>query len=494
MTKSVTHSEVVDTALEAKKAPVVVPEYKNLGPVFGKEGMSWRQVTHAKNVGDLRVQIESLKKLQEMNPTPERNQQIIDLDREWGRNTRFMNLHNRGTAEQKKLLEKRETFDDLKASDLLMLKKNWADLANLLLVSDTNPTGSVTRDAIKEKDKFIVNFGESKNINNVIGAGDILPPTVNQVKIISKKYPEGIIATRWYDQRPGYYDNSKKPPTYIAIYDGDKIEVMKMGTVDEKVAKEASESEEKWLRDRRIEDMIDNDGKALSDLPEDKELEAKAQEQIKQRKEIRESIGTMRKWKFFWTTDKPISETVKALKDLNVAETNNLLKKIFGQWPATDLLIAIDDGSTFAIKRMITLAYHEGWLHFGRQNPDPASGFNIGTFQIGGRNSTPESSMHKYERCLHSWVLLAWQKNIPINYEMLKNDAAQRDLLAHLWYIQLERRGSETFGKLRDGNLSESEVVNLMHHDIQWGIEAIGRSVVAQVNNTKIDLEQIRSV
>jgi hypothetical protein len=32
-----------------------------------------------------------------------------------------------------------------------------------------------------------------------------------------------------------------------------------------------------------------------------------------------------------------------------------------------------------------------------------------------------------------------------------------------------------------------------MHHDIQWGIDAIGKSVVSQVNNTRIDIEQIKS-
>lgn len=168
-----------------------------------------------------------------------------------------------------------------------------------------------------------MNFGDSKNINDIIGAGDLLPPTVNRVKI------NGIEGERKSTPRPGYYD--VKTGKYLPIYDGDKIEVVKIGAIDEKAIKEASEAEDKWLRDRRIDDMIDNNGKSLSNLPEDKELEVKAQEEIKQRKEIRESIGTMRKGKFFGTTDKPISETVKALKDLNVVETNNLLKKIFGE-------------------------------------------------------------------------------------------------------------------------------------------------------------------
>lgn len=276
------------------------------------------------------------------------------------------------------------------------------DLSNLLLVPvGVDPTKSTNRDFIEkgEHKNFIVNFGEGKNINDVIGAGDVLPPTVSRIKV------NGVEGERRYNPRPGYYDI--KTGKYLPIYDGDKIEVLKVGPVDEKSLKEANESEDKWLQERRIEDMMDNNGKALSELPEDKELEAKAQEEIKQRKEIRESIGTMRKGKFSGTTDKPLSETVKALKDLNVAETNNLLKKIFGEGPGTNLLIAIDNESTFAIKRMIALAYHEGGLVFGRQNPDPASGFNIGTFQIGGTGSTKESSLSKYESCLQAGIRLA---------------------------------------------------------------------------------------
>lgn len=200
------------------------------------------------------------------------------------------------------------------------------DLANLLLVPvGTDPTKSTNRDFIErgEHKNFIVNFGESKNINHIIGAGDILPPTVNHIKI------NGVEGERKYTPRPGYYEI--KSGKYLPIYDGDTIEVVKIGTVDEKTIQQSNDSEDTWLRKQRIEDMIDNNGKALSELPEDKKLEEEAQKEIKQRKEIRESIGTMRKGKFSGTTDKPISETVKALKDLNVAETNNLLKKIFGE-------------------------------------------------------------------------------------------------------------------------------------------------------------------
>jgi len=453
------------------------------GAVFAK-GKS--EVTRSlEGVSDpIRADLETLRGLQKMNPTKEREQQIFNLERKRKRSMSFAFIQTRGTEEQKKIIEKRSSLEELKASDALFLKKKGVDLANLFLVTDTNPTSSVSRDAIKEKDNFIVNFWENKNINAVIGAGDILPPTVSRVRI------NGVEGERKHFPRPGYYDAKGK---YLPIFDGDKLEVVKIGEVDEKTLQEARDSDDIWLRERRIEDMIDTDGKAITDLAEDKKLEEDVQKEIKQRKEIRESIGTMRKGRFFGTTNKPVSETVKALKDLDAADTNTLLKKVFGEWPATNLLIEIDGGSTVAVKRMIALAYHEGGLVFGRQNPDPASGFNIGTFQIGWSNSTRESSLNKYEDCLQAWIKLAWQKSMTVDYERLKNDPAQRDLMTHLGYIQSQRGGAETFARLRDPSLMDNEVIDLMHHDIQWGIRAIGESVVAQVKNTKIDLEQIRT-
>jgi hypothetical protein len=50
---------------------------------------------------------------------------------------------------------------------------------------------------------------------------------------------------------------------------------------------------------------------------------------------------------------------------------------------------------------------------------------------------------------------------------VLKDDPAQRDLIAHLGYIQSQRGGLETFSELRDPNLSDDRIIRLMHHDIQ---------------------------
>lgn len=490
MTTTIAPEKLENTELTQKPK---LPENKNHVAIF-PDGKSEATTVLENSMEPLRAKLKTLHGLQSLDPTnKERAKEIIDIERQIGRIQRFSFLWNKWTPEQKEILKGKDTLEKLKASDVLLLKKKGVDLANLLLVPvGTDPTKSTNRDFIEkgEHKNFIVNFWENKDgkndIDNIIGAGDILPPTVSRIRVNGvegeRKIPPEV-------KRPGYYNKGE----YLDIHDGNNIGIVKLGSVDDTFLTESNKADEAWLRERRIEDMIDNKEEPLSTLQYDIDLKKEAQEEIKQRKEIRESIGTMRKGKFSGTTDKPISETVKALKDLNVAETNNLLKKVFGEWPGTNLLIAIDNGSTFAIKRMIALAYHEGGLVFGRQNLDPASGFNIGTFQIGWTNSTRESSMNKYESCLQGWIRLAWQKNIAVDYKTIKDDPAQRDLITHLWYIQFQRGGDQTFARLRDSSLSDGEIVSLMHHDIQWGIPAIGHSVVAQVNNTKIDLTQIQS-
>lgn|GEM_PF-6790439 len=127
------------------------------GAVFAK-GKS--EVTRSlEGVSDpIRADLETLRGLQKMNPTKEREQQIFNLERKRKRSMSFAFIQTRGTEEQKKIIEKRSSLEELKASDALFLKKKGVDLANLFLVTDTNPTSSVSRDAIKEKDNFIVNF------------------------------------------------------------------------------------------------------------------------------------------------------------------------------------------------------------------------------------------------------------------------------------------------------------------------------------------------
>lgn len=185
-------------------------------------------------------------------------------------------------------------------------------------------------------------------------------------------------------------------------------------------------------------------------------------------------------------TNAPLSDTVKLMWELNWTESIALARKIFHPGPATDLLIKLDDWDGTMIKRMIALGYHEGWLKFGRQNPDPASGYNYWTFQIGWSKSTPESSMRKYEECMRAGIALAKRNGIDVSMETIV-DPGQKDLITHLGYIDSQRGWANTFAMLRDKNLSDWELIHLMSTKIQGWIDAIWKSVVAQMQHTKID-------
>ncbi|MDD5197700.1 MAG: transglycosylase SLT domain-containing protein [Candidatus Gracilibacteria bacterium] len=277
MTSIITSLET-ENSIDSKKIPKTVESTSS--KVVFPNGMSDATRSLDKATSPVRTELATLQGLQVMNPTEERTRKIVDLERQRGRIARFSLLQTRATSEQKEILKEKDTLEKLKASDILLLKKKGVDLANLLLVPvGTDPTKSTTREFIErgEHKNFIVNFGENKNINHIIGAGDVLPPTVSRVKI------NGVEGERKYTPRPGYYE--LKTGGYLPIYDGDTIEVVKIGAVDEKGLQEANEAQDKWLHERRIEDMIDNDGKALSGLPEDRKLEEEAQEEIKKQKE-----------------------------------------------------------------------------------------------------------------------------------------------------------------------------------------------------------------
>jgi hypothetical protein len=238
-----------------------------------------------------------------------------------------------------------------------------------------------------------------------------------------------------------------------------------------------------------LEDTIENGWKALSSIEEDKKIESENQEEMKMRKKLRDTIGKIRE-SGSYGTNKPISDKVKLMSDLSWVESAALARKIFNPGPATDLLIAIDGWKGSMIQRMVALWEHEWWLKFGRQNPDPASGFNIWTFQIGGSGTSREDSLQKYESCLNAGIRLAKNYWINIDYSAL-SDPGQKDLMAHLGYIDSQRWGSQTFAQLRDPNLSEDALVILMHNKIQWWIRAIWESVVTQIASKRIDISEL---
>lgn len=185
----------------------------------------------------------------------------------------------------------------------------------------------------------------------------------------------------------------------------------------------------------------------------------------------------------------------KALNTLTFDEAKLLTEKVFGKGPATDLLYAMSNNEPAMIQRVIALGQHEWWLIFGRKNEDPnkkSEQINIGTFQISGKK---KDIVKKRNKNLEEGIALLKQNNISYTendfkkiqtYKDItgntKNQKAQTDLLVWLGFVSTERGGNTTFTKLADPKLSTNDIATLMSKTIQWGIPAIGKDVVAQIN------------
>lgn len=63
-----------------------------------------------------------------------------------------------------------------------------------------NPDTAVKSNELKSGDSFTVNFGSNASLRDRTGAGDILPPTVKNIRI------NGVECERKNIPRPGYYD------------------------------------------------------------------------------------------------------------------------------------------------------------------------------------------------------------------------------------------------------------------------------------------------
>ncbi|EKE26402.1 MAG: hypothetical protein ACD_4C00303G0001 [uncultured bacterium (gcode 4)] len=356
------------------------------------------------------------------------------------------------------------------------MKKTWADLAKLLLVNEQDSSKEVNKDKIEEKDKFIVNFWENQNINNIIGAWDILPYEVNQIKV------NWVEWKKKNDPRPWYYQNLPNwKLKYLRIYDWDKIEIVKKWKLSNSEIEESQKADQKQFEKLRIEDTLNNNWNKLTNLKEDEDLS----EKVKKAQE--EEQNRLKNFKNEYQIESENwSDTIKKLKDLNFPESKKLLISIFGEWAWSELLAKLDWWSTYLIKRMIALAYHEGWFKFGRRNMDPKSWFNIWTFQIWGAWSNEQSSLEKYNKCLNIWTRMAEEMKIDVDFASLTN--AQKDLIAHMWYIKSDRWWDATFEKLKDPNLNYEQTIELMSKKIQWWIKAIWKSVYAQLENSDVKI------
>lgn len=253
--------EVNKKNIEQKSVNEQIQEiYPNLS---GNEGRNLQQNTI--KLQALREKLVLLKKTspKSTEEISKLESEIFSLEREKVRLIQFYALKYKWNEKQKTIIWKNEQPETVRASDILFLKKTWADLAKLLLVKKWDATKEVSKDKIEEKDEFIVNFWENQNVNNIIGAGDILPLTVRQVRLTTDKYPNGIVADRRDTPRPWYYNDSCKPP-YIAVYNGDKIEITKIGEVNEKMLVESALADEEWVNHIAEEEIREETVRKLS--------------------------------------------------------------------------------------------------------------------------------------------------------------------------------------------------------------------------------------
>ena len=188
----------------------------------------------------------------------------------------------------------------------------------------------------------------------------------------------------------------------------------------------------------------------------------------------------------------------KKLSELSFEEAKTLATRVFGAWPATDLLISMSKNNPAMILRTIALWKHEWGLAFGRKNKDMNRWqINIGTFQI---SAQPNEIVAKRNKQIESGKKLLNANNITYDETYFKKiekyeeetwdtptKKAQTDLLCWLGYIQNDRWGEKTFTKLADNTLPENEVKSLISNTIQWWIWDIGKDVVAQLNTASTD-------
>lgn len=106
---------------ELKNTPKA-PESPGSRAVF-PEGKSETTRALEQTLSSLNTKLDTLRKLQKEHPTPERQEQIAKLERQWGQAGRFAYLQARGSDDQKKILDKKASFEQLRPSDVLFLKK-----------------------------------------------------------------------------------------------------------------------------------------------------------------------------------------------------------------------------------------------------------------------------------------------------------------------------------------------------------------------------------
>lgn len=137
----------------------------------------------------------------------------------------FFGIKEDGTEKQKKVLEKRDSFESANVVDILSLKRRGVSLEKHLLIDKNNPSNPVDLDSMSNGKSFEVNFGKNTHMRDGIGMGDILPADIQSIQVIGKngEVREGV--RREIAGRPGYYYRDHKIWKYIDVYDGDTVNI-----------------------------------------------------------------------------------------------------------------------------------------------------------------------------------------------------------------------------------------------------------------------------
>ena len=143
----------------------------------------------------------------------------------------------------------------------------------------------------------------------------------------------------------------------------------------------------------------------------------------------------------------------------------------------------LGSGDGVLVQRFLAMGLHEGQLHAGRGNPDPASGYNLGTFQLGGRGTTPDVTAANQDRLLAHGLSFLAARGHSVDASSLT--LMDRDVITHVGYLADRARGAfrsplaedQLIRELGDASIQGEALVHLVHHRVQGGVRDIGVNV-----------------
>jgi hypothetical protein len=161
-----------------------------------------------------------------------------------------------------RILANAQSFDGIKAGDILQLKKQGVNIANFLLSDEDGDEIDFQKNSIDtfKNKKLLINFWENKSINNQIGLWDILPYEVRKIEITKPDGTKVIGTLGTIDSRKGrkervwYYDQNG---VYIAIYSGYTISILETGSISAEEKKKLETIQMNHLEKIRMDEMIE---------------------------------------------------------------------------------------------------------------------------------------------------------------------------------------------------------------------------------------------